>query len=108
MQVLRSLLNAAGAGAVLLLEDVDAAFAKREAGDKARHLTFSGARRSSGAVVLSPRALSIVECSSCYDGLTAELHLSPAKHSDGVASCNQDPGRSGGSFPHSALMPPWP
>ena len=43
VQVLRSLLNAAGAGAVLLLEDVDAAFAKREAGDNARNLTFSGA-----------------------------------------------------------------
>lgn len=41
-QVLRSLLNAAGAGAVLLLEDVDAAFTKREAGENARNLTFSG------------------------------------------------------------------
>jgi len=36
----------AGAGAVLLLEDVDAAFAKREAGENARHLTFSGASSS--------------------------------------------------------------
>ena len=42
--MLRSLLNQAGMGSVLLLEDVDAAFAKRESGDGAKHLTFSGAR----------------------------------------------------------------
>lgn len=43
LQVLRALMNAAAPGAVLLLEDVDAAFTKREAADSARHLTFSGA-----------------------------------------------------------------
>lgn len=36
-------MNAAGSGSMLLLEDVDAAFAKREAADSAKHLTFSGA-----------------------------------------------------------------
>ena len=53
-QVLRSLLNAAGAGAVLLLEDVDAAFAKREAGDNARNLTFSGVRHNSRPKCVMP------------------------------------------------------
>lgn len=41
-QVLRSLLNSAGAGSVLLLEDVDAAFSRRQAGEVSTGLTFSG------------------------------------------------------------------
>ena len=55
-QSLRSLLNMAGAGAVLLLEDVDAAFIKREANPIGRHLTFSGV--ALGATCdLGPRCL---------------------------------------------------
>jgi len=66
--VLRSLLNVAGAGAVLLLEDVDAAFAKREAGENARHLTFSGMLRSTSDVACAicggskPRECEVQRC----------------------------------------------
>ncbi|KAF8072923.1 BCS1 [Scenedesmus sp. PABB004] len=41
-EALRNLLNTAGVRSILLLEDVDAAFVSRQAGDAASRLTFSG------------------------------------------------------------------